>query len=273
MAIKKIRLEALIIILACLIALYVVIAFAFYFFQESILFKAKPLDLDHQFKFNFPFEERNYTMPDGAVINALFIPAEKENGVILYFHGNAGNLARWGEIVHYFNRFGYSVLVPDYRGYGKSSGDRSMISLFGDALILHEALLKSYREEQIVVYGRSIGTGIANWLASQINCKALILETPYYSVSDLISIRLLLIPTGWLLRYPFPSFRYIKNVKAPIHIIHGRLDVVVPHASGMKLYAQNKDQLNIQFISIKGGQHNNLITFPEYEKAIAEALS
>ena len=249
-----------------------VIAFVFYFFQEAIIFKAKPLELDFKYQFDFPFEERNYTMPDSAIINTLFIPATDEKGVILYFHGNAGNLDRWGRIVHDFARYGYSVLIPDYRGYGKSTGERSMLSLFGDALVLHEALTKDYHEENIVIYGRSIGTGIATWLASNVNCKSLILETPYYSVSDLISIRILLIPTGWLLRYPFPSFKYIKSVTAPVHIIHGTLDTVVPHASGKKLYTQHKGDLDISFTSIKGGLHNNLVSFDEFHKTISKIL-
>jgi uncharacterized protein len=265
-------LEVLIIIAACLIALYVVIAFVFYFFQEPILFKAQPLEADFNYNFDFPFEERNYTMPDGAVLNALFIPSKEEKGVILYFHGNAGNLDRWGRIAHYFTRYGYSILIPDYRGYGKSTGTRSMLALFGDALTLHDELLKKYKEEDIVIYGRSIGTGIATWLASKVNSKAIILETPYYSVSDLITIKMLLIPTGWLLRYPFPSFKYIKSIKAPIHIIHGTLDVVVPHASGMKLYKENKEELNISFTSIKGGRHNNLVNFEEFHEVIRKAL-
>jgi pimeloyl-ACP methyl ester carboxylesterase len=260
------------IILVGVAVIYISVALFFYFFQELLLFRPTELADDYKFNFDFPFEERNFEMKDGAVINAIFIPAENERGVLLYFHGNTGSLERWGPIAKYFTQFGYSILIPDYRGYGKSTGVRSMQSFFNDALFLYQDLQKTYEENQIVIYGRSIGTGTASWLASQTKSKALILETPYFSVADITSIRLLFLPTSRILRFPFPSHRYLKSVETPIHIIHGTKDAVVSYSSGMKLYESIPNKTNVHFTTIQGGKHGDLATFEEFHSTIASIL-
>jgi alpha-beta hydrolase superfamily lysophospholipase len=265
-------LETASIVIGCVGFIYVAILAFLYFFQESLLFQSKTLQQNFPFDFDFPFEEQNHTMKDGAIINALFIPAKEEKGVILYSHGNAGSLQRWGSIAQYFTQFGYSVLVYDYRGYGKSTGKRSMQNLFDDALTLYQALEKSYNEDDIVIYGRSLGSGISTWLASKTNSKSLVLETPFYRVSDATALRLLIIPTEWFLKFPFQSYLYIKAVKSPIHIIHGTQDLIVPYASGAKLFKQNQNLLNITLTTIQGGKHNNLAQFDQFYKTINALL-
>ena len=104
-----------------------------YIFQERLVFKATKLDSDYEFLFDHDFDELNLEMEDGAVLNALHFKVDEPKGLILYFHGNAGDLSKWGEIVKPLTQYGHEVLVVDYRGYGKSTGRRSKQKMLKDA--------------------------------------------------------------------------------------------------------------------------------------------
>ena len=153
--------------LLVLIAFYLMIGTALYFLQEKILFRPTVLNQTHVFKFSNPFDELFLKSEDNAVINALHFKAEESKGVILYFHGNAGDLSRWGKITEYFVDKNYDVLVMDYRTYGKSTGALSEHALYGDAQLCYDFLKELYAEKDISVYGRSLGTGIATYIASK----------------------------------------------------------------------------------------------------------
>lgn len=256
-------------ILIILFGLYVMIGYALYFFQEKILFLPTTLEQDYQYQFDYPFEELFLNTDNDATINALHFKAENPKGVILYFHGNAGDLSRWGKITEYFAEKNYDVLVMDYRTYGKSVGKLSEDAMYKDAQYCYDYLLKHYSENEIILYGRSLGTGIASYLASKNRPKQLILETPYYSILDVAEHRFPVFPVKQLLKYRFPTFQYLPKVECPVTIIHGTADSVVPYSSGKKLSELEKE---INFITIEGGGHNNLVEFEGYHKAIDNVL-
>jgi alpha-beta hydrolase superfamily lysophospholipase len=254
-----------------IIGFYIMVGMALFFFQEKILFRPSTLPQEHEFKFDHEFEELFITAKDNAVINALHFKVENPLGVILYFHGNAGDLQRWGSITEYFVKMKYDVLVMDYRTYGKSTGSLSESILYDDGQMCYNYLLQRYSESDITIYGRSLGSGIATKLASDNQPKALILESPFYSVADVAKHRFPMFPVSSLLNYKFPNFQHLENVKCPVTIFHGTEDIVVPFSSGKKLVSEsNKDQ--IDFIPIKGGGHNNLIKFEAYDKGIKTLL-
>ncbi len=242
---------------------------ALYFFQEKLMFLPSTLAQDYKYQFDYPFEELFLKIEDEATINALHFKAENPKGVILYFHGNAGDLSRWGKITEFFVEKRYDVLVMDYRTYGKSIGKLSEDAIYKDAQYCYDYLLERYSENEITLYGRSLGTGIASYLASKNNAKRLILETPYYSILDIAKHRFPMFPVKQLLKYRFPTFQYLPKVKCPITIIHGTEDNVVPFSSGKKLSELESD---IDFFTVKGGGHNNLIEFEDYHKAIDNVL-
>lgn len=242
---------------------------ALYFFQEKILFLPTTLEQDYQYQFEYPFEELFLKTDNDATINALHFKAENPKEVILYFHGNAGDLSRWGKITEYFVEKNYDVLVMDYRTYGKSVGKLSERAMYKDAQFCYDYLLKHYSENEITLYGRSLGTGIASYLASKNRPKQLILETPYYSILDVAEHRFPVFPVKQLLKYRFPTFQYLPKAKCPVTIIHGTADNVVPYSSGKKL---SELIVDVEFITIEGGGHNNLIEFEEYHKAIDKVL-
>jgi pimeloyl-ACP methyl ester carboxylesterase len=192
--------------------------------------------------------------------------------VIVYFHGNTGSLKRWGKIAAEITRFGYDVLAPDYRGYGKSTGKPSEKKLIEDSRLFYEEAKNTYAAEQIVFFGRSLGSGVAVQLAAQVKPQKLILETPFYSLLDVVQSRFKIFPFKWLLRHPFYSNIHIQRVQSPILILHGKKDSIVPFSSAKKLFGLVKDRHNVSFQVFKYGGHNDLSTFPKYTKAIAEFL-
>jgi len=141
------------------LAIYLMIGSALYFLQEKILFRPTVLNQTYVYKFSHPFEELFLKADDNAMINVLHFKAEQPKGVILYFHGNAGDLSRWGNITSYFVERNYDVLVMDYRTYGKSTGALSEHALYSDAQMCYDYLKDRYNENDITIYGRSLGTG------------------------------------------------------------------------------------------------------------------
>ena len=267
---KKIKhnLRAIVLVL---ITVYLMIGSSLYYLQEKLMFFPSELEENFQYQFNYPFEELFLKTDDAAVINAIHFKAEKSKGVILYFHGNAGDLSRWGIVTEFFVKKNYDVLVIDYRTYGKSKGKLSEEAFYLDGQFCYDYLKQQYSESDITLYGRSLGSGVATYLASKNNPKQLILESPYYSIIDVAKHRFPIFPIKKLLRYKFPTYEYIKNVKCLTSILHGTEDAVIPIKSAKKLFDVSfKDKT--EFTIIEGGGHNNLVEFKGYQERINEIL-
>lgn len=243
-----------------------------YLLQEKLIFLPSKLPVDYSYSFTQPFEEIFITTTDGAVLNGIHFKQEQPEGVIVYYHGNAGDLSRWGDIALFFVEKNYDVIIMDYRTYGKSTGKLSEEALYNDGQLFYEYALEHYDESVITLYGRSLGTGIAAWVASENKPFQLILETPFYSLLDLGKSRFPYLPVQWFLKYPLKTYEYISEVSCPIAFFHGTDDTVVPYNSGLRLFNSVAVDKN-SFYSIKGGQHNNLKEFQVYRDGIQEILS
>jgi fermentation-respiration switch protein FrsA (DUF1100 family) len=254
-----------------LLGIYLMIGTALYFLQEKILFRPTVLNQTYVFKFSHPFEELFLKADDNAMINAVHFKVDNPNGVILYFHGNAGDLSRWGKITEYFVDKNYDLLVMDYRTYGKSTGALSEHALYSDAQLCYDYLKQRYKEDEISIYGRSLGTGIATNIASTNNPKQLILETPYYSILDVAKYRFPFFAVEQLIHYKLPTNKFIKTVNCNISMIHGTDDYVVPIESGEKLFKVAPQNLT-SFTVIENGGHNDLVKFDSYQLKIKEIL-
>lgn len=242
------------------------------FILERILFQPTKLSKDYVFQFNHDFEELNLYPEKDVVINALHFKTKDPKGIILYFHGNRDNLQRWGKIASELgDYFHYDVFVMDYRGYGKSIGIRDENALNSDALFCYNYVKTNYLPKEIIVYGRSLGTGIAACLASEINPNKLILETPYHSVNDLAQGYFSLFSVEHKLPYKLPNFQYLQAVNCPILILHGTEDEVVPYSSGKKLFESLVNK-NVRFITITNGKHNNLSEYKDYWEAVTDFM-
>ncbi len=268
---KPNRKRKIIIFLFVILNLYGLLCGVLYFFQENLIFLPTVLPQNYEFRMEYPFKEITLNTQDGAKLNGLHFKVENRRGVILYFHGNAGDLQRWGEIVSFFVKKNYDVVAMDYRGYGKSTGKKSMQALYNDAQLWYNYVAGIYSEEQIRVYGRSLGTTFATFVASKNHPKKLILESPFYSVLDVGKSRFPFLPVKSLLRYTFPTYQYSNDVTCPITIYHGTEDSVINFSQGKKLFDFIK-QTNKQFIPITGGNHNDLVQFPDYLNTIDAVL-
>ncbi len=256
-------------IVACVALSYAALCFLAWKFQTKLIFHPSNLPNNFQFGFQEDFEEVWLKAEDGVKLHGLWFHAQESRGTVLFFHGNAGAMDDWGHVAPDFLQHGYSVLVTDYRSFGKSEGKiESQEQLFADARKFWD-FLEAKGENNILICGRSIGTGIATQLASKVSSSCLILETPYYSVLELAVHYFPFLPHQQLSRFPLETNLYIKNVKIPIYAIHGTSDKVIPFSHAQKLA---DEFARINFTVVKGGEHNDLGLTPEYNHFLKEAL-
>ncbi|TXD69194.1 alpha/beta hydrolase [Aequorivita lipolytica] len=262
------RLKKFLIVIA---SLYVVIFAALYFLQEKMIFIPESLPQDYTYTFKNNFEEIFLNTTDGAKLNALHFKVENPKGVVLYFHGNAGELSRWGIVVQKFVDLQYDVVVMDYRSYGKSVGNLNEKALYSDAQLFYNYLLVRYPEDKIVVYGRSLGTTFATYVASKNNPQRLFLEAPFYNLSEVAGARFPIFPVSWFLKYNFPTNEYLREVKCPIIIFHGTDDYVVDYENSQRL-SKVQTKGNLTFVTVPGGSHNELVDSEVYKEILYKTL-
>ena len=249
---------------------YIIIMGLLHVFQEKLIFLPEEISQDYQYDFPFNFEEVNLVTEDQKTINALHLKAEKSKGVVLFFHGNKGNLIRWGEITSYFLQYNYDVFVIDYRGYGKSTGAFNEQLMYKDALLSYQYIKARYDENKIVVYGRSLGATFAAKVASKNNPKHVVLEAPFYNLHAAANYTYKVIPK-FLLNFKFKTNEFIFEIQTPITIFHGTDDIVTPPV-GSKALFQLLTTTAKAYITITNGSHHNLRDFEVYQQKIQEIL-
>jgi uncharacterized protein len=240
-------------------------------FQEKLIFFPEKLAKDYKFSFDQKFEELNVNTKDQKLLSGILFTADSSKGLIFYLHGNAGSLNSWGNAAKTYTDLGYDVFMLDYRGYGKSEGSiSSQEQLFQDVQIAYNKLKKRYSEDKIIVLGYSLGTGLAAKLASTNKPKLLILQAPYYSLTDMMKHNYPIIPT-FILKYKFQTNDYIKDCKMPIIIFHGNEDDVIYYGSSIKLKGLLKKTDTL--ITLNGQGHDGITDNPEYRTEIQKILA
>ncbi len=241
--------------------IYVAGGIALYFLQDAILFH--PVTLKRNHKLDVPVPHKDISIPLGGTdtLNLIDCQAggDSAKGIVLYFHGNKRNINWYAKYIPYFTRHGYELLMIDYPGYGKSTGKLTEEKLYDWAMKAYTMALTRYPADEIIIYGKSMGTGIAAQLASVRDCKRLILETPYYDFPSVIKAYLPIYPVRRMLHYQLPTYQYLQKVKVPITIFHGTSDWTVRYKNSRRLekYLKPGDEL----VTIKGGSHNNLYSY------------
>jgi hypothetical protein len=255
-----------------LLLLYGIVGIGIYYLQDFILFRPIKVDPQQAYHFNIPFKELNIPYTDQVNISIVqFTTGGKAKGVVLYFHGNRRNISRYEKYARNFTRNGYEVWMIDYPGYGKSTGKLTEQLLYDFAEQFYKLAETRFSGDSIVIYGKSLGTGIASWLASRKNCKRLILETPYYSITSLCKRYFPIYPIDRLIHYKIPSHQYLKQVIAPVSIFHGTSDWVITYGNAQRLVPSLKK--SDEFITIPGGSHNDLHDFPLFHLKLDSLLS
>lgn len=252
-------------IIAALFVLYILSLVFLYVKQERFFFNPKHLDKNYTFTFKESFEELNIPITETISLNAILFKTEQtRKGVIVYFHGNAGAIHDWGKRAPLYLDNGYDILFYDYRGYGKSAGEYTETQqLFDDGQAVYNLAKTRYPEDQIVILGYSLGSGIAAYVASKNNPKKVILNAPYYSWKTLVSEEIAPPIPRFLIRYDIPTYQFIKKVKCPILIFYGTRDFLIhPDTNAKKLQALNPN--NITLFPITDGGHNGLHITKQY---------
>ena len=248
----------------------VLLSVVVYLLQDKFIFKPEKLSQNFQFKYDAPFKELNFDVAPGVRINGLHFFREDSKGIILYFHGNTRSIKGWAKYARDFYRYDYDVVLVDYRGFGKSTGKRSEEKMMHDMQFVYESLAADYGEENLIVYGRSLGSGFAAKLASDNNPRYLILDAPYYNFKKVVERFLPFLPLQIVLRYHLRTDKWIPKIKCHIYIIHGTKDWLIPikHSEALQRLSPRK----ITLIRIHGGGHNNLSKFDDYHNFIRDIL-
>ncbi len=257
-------------ILIIIASIYIGICIIIYFFQHLFFFRPELLPSSFKFNYTFPFEELKFDMEDGGTINGIHFKVPSSRGVVFYLKGNSRSIKGWGKFAKDFLSNGYDLLMIDYRGFGKSTGKRTQTKLFNDAQYMYKWLSKQYPEDKIILYGRSLGSGIAARIASWNNAGMLILDSPYFSFYHNVKRFLFFIPLKFILRYDIRTDVYLKKTECPIYIIHGDKDQLFPIKQSKKLKDLYPDK--ISYTVIKGAHHNDLQDYPEYFETIYDIL-
>lgn len=241
--------------------------------QDQILFQPQLLSAQDSFEFKLKHEEIFIPLNEEDSLSMVrFLPEHSPaKGTILYFHGNKKHIGWYARFMPYFTQHGYEVLMIDYPGYGKSRGLFTEQKLYDWAKVAYKIARKRHTADSIIIYGKSLGTGIAAQLASVSDCKALIMETPYYDFPSVLAHYLPFYPIRELLHYQLPTYQYLPKVTAPITILHGTSDWTVSYSNAKKLATLLKS--GDQLVTVGGAGHNELFEFPQTKNALDSILS
>jgi uncharacterized protein len=239
-----------------LLVLYIACGVFLYFLQDYLLFHPVVIKKNVAFSISSPYTEKEITTSSNQISCINLLPTDSGKVVVFYFHGNMHNVERYAPYVQCFTKNGAFVIMPDYPTYGKSTGKLTEENLYEMALAVYDSYDSLCKGKKIIVYGKSLGTGIASYLSTKRTVNALILETPYYSLTSVAKNHVPIYPVTWLLKYEIPSYKYIEQNQVPTIIFHGDKDNVIPLKNANKL-KQVLDK-NDQFILLKGCDHWNV---------------
>jgi len=196
---------------------------------------------------------------DGVNINAWWVPVKNPRAIVLFCHGNGGNVGYYLETLQVFNRLGLSALIFDYRGYGRSGGSPSEKGTYLDAEAAWSYLTQARKiaPRQIIFWGRSLGGAIAARTAAGHRCGLLILESAFTSVPEVAQAHIAWLPAWVLARYRYETSRFLKRVTVPTLVIHSPDDEIIPYSLGQKLFETLEGPK--AFLEIKGSHNQGFI--------------
>jgi fermentation-respiration switch protein FrsA (DUF1100 family) len=225
-------------------------------------------------QFSFPVEEVWLTAADGVRVHGWWATPRRDDApVILYLHGNSGNITHRAGRLEYIGRLGWGFLIIDYRGYGRSEGRPSEQGLYrdADAAWAYATGERGIAPERMAIFGVSLGTGVACELATRVEAGHVLLEAPFESISAMAR-KIFVLPIGFLLSTRFDNVGKVARIKSPLMVLHGDRDEVIPIKQGMAVYeAANHPK---EFYHVPGGGHIDLpqVGGEEYVRRVSKFL-
>jgi alpha-beta hydrolase superfamily lysophospholipase len=252
-----------------LLLAYAVLVGALYLWQEQLLFHPLRLPPSYRFVHGSDVHEVHVDVP-GARLHALHLRLPRPKGVVFFLHGNAGNVASWFTNVDFYRRANIDLFMLDYRGYGKSTGRiQSEAQLRSDVRAAWQAIAPLYAGRQRVVYGRSLGTGLAAGLAAEVQPELTILVSPYRSMQAMAREHYPWVP-GLALRYPLRTEDDVARIRGPVWLVHGDQDTLIaPHHSA----ALRERVPQARLLLVPGAGHNDLQRFDAYLEGLEQVLA
>lgn len=252
-------------LLTLIVAGYLSACVFLYLKQDRILFPASKTAMDQKYSFPFPFEEV-WIDSDGAKLHGLYFKAQDSKGLIVFFHGNTEKAEQFGATADEFTQQSFDYFIPDYRGYGKSTGKITNEKQFlSDIDRIYDWAKQRYPENKIAIGGRSLGAVPAAYLASKNHPRLTVMIAPFFNVAAMKGIRYPLLP-DFLLKYEFPNNRWIAESKSPIYLIHGTEDKTIPYSHSERLATFAKAEH--RYFTVPGAGHSNLQDFPLYHRIL-----
>jgi len=234
---------------------YVGLCVLLYLFQRRMVYFPNRRLWQTPSDWGMAYEDVSFETKDGVRIHAWFVPAQPSKGVILFCHGNAGNISHRLDTLKIFKDLGYSTLIFDYRGYGRSKGRPTEMGTYRDVEGAWQHLVKQrgVAPDKVVLFSRSIGGPIAAWLAKEHTPGALILESTFNTFVDMGASAYWFVPVRLLCRFKYDTAAYAKEAECPILVVHSPEDDIVPYRLGRRLYEALPEPK--EFLEIRGG-HN-----------------
>lgn len=263
------------VLLIIFLIIYLFLCFFIHFFLESVILWPKEQQVDVaglSFQEN-KLEDLELTMSDGNISRGWFLKnsnSEKSN-LLIYFGGNAEELS--GVLTKMAKLDNWSVGLINYRGYGTSEGTADETALYSDSLEIYDYLAgrEDVDKQNIVVMGRSIGTGVATYLAEKRDVSAVILSTPYDTMASVIQKKCPIIPAGLIFPHKYDSIGRAPKIKSPLLILAASEEILIPNWHSKRLKEAWAGSVSYQVLA--GEDHNSIDDTEEYWKRIREFLS
>jgi len=242
-----------------LVSVWVLLSLLLYLFQPKfVYFPHSEIDYTPDMA-GLAYEDIYFKTEDDIELNGWFIPVEGAKRTLLFFHGNGGNISHRLDSLKIFHELGLSVFIIDYRGYGQSQGTTSEQGTYRDAEAAWRYLTKTrgIADNEIIIFGRSMGGAVATWLASRYTPNLLILESTFTSVADMGKHYYPYLPTQLLARIKYASIDRIGDIQCPILFSHSQTDEIIPFELGVQLFEQAQEPK--MFLQLEGGHNDGFI--------------
>jgi fermentation-respiration switch protein FrsA (DUF1100 family) len=239
-----------------------ILALVFWFQPKLVYFPTKGSYAVTPQSRDLPFEPVRLKTEDSEQLAAWWIPAPRHvtsGDTVLLFHGNAGNISHRVEYAKMFHGLGYNTLLVDYRGFGESTGEPSEQGTYLDAMASWQWLTQTrgISASRIVIFGESLGGGVATWLATQHAPAALVLASTFTSISDLGAQVYPWLPVRWLSRIHYNSLANLEKSRVPLLVAHSPADELIPYAHGRRLYEAAHEPKS--FLDLSGGHNEGFV--------------
>ena len=256
------------------VGLYGAIGLLLFLFQSHLIYFPRREHVGTPADAGLVYESVQIHTADGLALHAWFVPAREQRAVLLYFHGNGGNISHRLEALRQFHQLGLSTLIVDYRGYGQSEGEPTEQGTYLDAAAAWKYLTvdRSVRPDEVILLGRSLGGAIATRLATEVTPRALVIESTFTSIRDRGSEIYPYFPVRLLSRFHYDTITYLPKVHCPILVVHSPEDEIVPFNHGQRHFDAARQPK--EFLQIQGGHNDgNLVSADRYERALSEFIS